>query len=106
MPKKKIPTFKANKDAAKFWDKTDATEYMEGGTLGEFIWEETDDRCNYCGNKMKPKVRNINLLNGKVTIRKVKRYQCPSCGRERLAREFKDKIPFITKDLVEMGLRF
>lgn len=105
MPKE-LPVFKSDKEAAEFWDKTDASGYIEGGEFGEFVWDQLEDRCDYCGAKMVVRIDDIEFYNGKVTIHKVKKYRCPHCGREKFAKEFKNEIPLITKHLVEMALKF
>jgi len=101
---KKMPVFKNDLEAARYWDKTDASEYLEGGTLKEFVWKFAEDRCDRCGGKMKAKISDLRLMNGEVTIRKVKVYHCPSCGRERPSKKFRDRVPLTTRDLVKMAL--
>lgn len=104
MTKKRMPIFKDDAEAARYWDKTDAAEYIEGGELREFTWKSLEDRCDRCGGKMKAKISDLRLMNGEVTIRKVKLYHCPSCGREKLSKKFRDRVPLITRDLVKMAL--
>lgn len=76
---KEIPSFRSDKEAANFWDRTDATEYMEGGKLRKFVWAAVENRCDQCGSEMKLKVANLKLHNGRVTVHKVKKYHCPFC---------------------------
>jgi hypothetical protein len=99
-----MSVFRNDAEAARYWDKADAAEYMEGGTLKEFVWKSVEDRCDRCGGKMKTKVSDLRLMNGEVTIRRVKVYHCPSCGRERPSKKFRDRVPLITRDLVKMAL--
>ena len=101
---KKMPTFKSDKEAARYWDKTDAAEYMAGGELRTFVWKSADDRCDRCGSKMEAKISDLMLLRGEVTFRRVKVYHCPSCGRERLSQKFRDRVPLIARDLIKMAL--
>ena len=105
MMSKEMPVFKNDKEAAKFWDRTDATEYMNKGKLEEFIWKEVEDRCDNCGSKMKKKLDDIEFHNNQVTIHKVVKYRCPHCGKEKFSTKFKKEIPLIAKDLVEMALK-
>ncbi|PIU63348.1 MAG: hypothetical protein COS84_09690 [Armatimonadetes bacterium CG07_land_8_20_14_0_80_40_9] len=103
MPKE-MPIFKTDKEAANFWDKTDAADYMEGRKVSKFTWELAEDRCDYCGSRMKLKVGNLEFFNGKVTVHRVKKYHCVTCGKEKFAEEFRKEIPLITKDFVELAL--
>ncbi len=100
-----MPIFKNDQEAAEFWEKTDATEYLESGQLGQFEWEELEDRCEICGSKMRALMTELNISNGKATIHNVKKYHCDSCANERLSREFKKELPIIAKDLFEVGLK-
>lgn len=102
---KDMPVFKSDKETAEFWDKTDAAPYMEGGEIGEFTWEPVEDRCNYCSSKMEEIVKDIDFLEGRITFHNIKKYHCPNCGREKLAKEFREEIPLITKELVEIALQ-
>jgi YgiT-type zinc finger domain-containing protein len=102
---KKMPVFKDDKEAAEFWDKTDAAEYLEDGNIEEFAWESTRDRCNYCGSKMKRKRSDITIRDGKVVIHGITRYRCPHCNRERFDDEFKKELPLIAKALVEVAMK-
>ena len=101
---KRLPKFKNDKEAVEFWDKTDAADYMVSGEVQVLEWEPAEDRCPRCGNKMDEEMGDINLLEGQVTIRRVKRYRCPACDHEQWSQEFKEKIPLIAKDLIEMVL--
>ena len=101
---KELPQFKRDREAAEFWDKTDAADYMEGGEAAVLAWEPLEDRCPRCASKMNLETGDIHLSEGQVTIHRVKRYRCPTCRHEQWSREFKEKVPSIARDLVEIAL--
>ena len=103
---KEMPKFRTDQEAAEFWEKTDSTEYLESGHLGQFEWQELEDRCEICGSKMRTLLTELTIFNRKVTIHNVKKYHCDSCSNQRLSREFKKELPFIAKELFEVGLQF
>lgn len=74
------------KEAA-YWDATDTSDLMAQET--EWLTFESmplDDRCDRCGAKMRSRQIDLHLSNGRVILRGVTWYICPTpgCGQTRL----------------------
>ena len=75
-------------EEAAHWDVTDTSDLIAQETQWEKIeWTPRDDRCDRCGALMQPRQIDLRLSNGRVILRQVIRYVCPTpgCGQTRLA---------------------
>jgi len=75
-------------EEAAYWDATDTGDLMAQET--EWLTFEStplDDRCDRCGARMQPRQVDLYLSNGRVILRGVTWYICPTpgCGQTRLA---------------------
>jgi len=75
-------------EEADYWDRTSTGDLMEQESEWfTFEWTPRDDRCDRCGAKMELRQIDLHLSGGRVTLRRVGWYTCPTpgCGQTRLA---------------------
>jgi len=81
------PRFSSYEGEADWWDHVDTSELLEKGEPVELLLTQSDDRCDGCGNRMRLRSVNVNLMDGRIVVRKVQQYRCPRCGRTKLSRQ-------------------
>lgn len=82
MSKIKVPGFKSYEEEAEFWDSIDTTKILEEGEEVDLEYAPLpDDICVDCGNKMDVVEKDMDLLDGEITLHKVKKYYCKVCNR-------------------------
>ncbi len=93
------PPFSSREEEADWWDNVDTSEIMEKGESVELIFTKPRVCCKNCGSAMRSRHTNIDLLGGKIVVRKVKQYRCPRCGHVKLSQEGATEVKKIEKAL-------
>jgi phage FluMu protein Com len=92
------PKFKSTEEEAEYWDRTDLSAYMD---RGEWVPAGTgglaEDRCPRCYSRRRLRRFNLNVADGRVTLRRVKGYHCPKCKTTSPARSLETGIRRIEK---------
>jgi len=81
-----LPKFKSEEEEVDFWDSFDTAQIMEEGEEIELVYKpETamENICSLCGEKMKERKRDIDVISEAITIH-IKEYYCPNCKKAML----------------------
>lgn len=100
-----MPKFKSIQEEAEWWDKTDTSLWMTEDDLievppGSIVLAE--DRCPTCYGRRRVRRFNLNVADGRVTVRRVKGYHCPRCKTTVPARSVEREIPRLEKAASKM----
>ena len=95
---KELPAFQSLEEEAKFWDTHSLADYWDELEDEETSFEPQEDSCPRCGGRMSLRLFDVNLAGGRLILRQLGVYFCPTpgCGEVRLTAKAKAELAEIT----------
>jgi hypothetical protein len=93
------PKFSSYEEEAEWWNRIDTSEILEKGEPVELVFTKPRRRCENCGGWVRTRRADVELLGGKIVVRRVKQYHCDRCGRTELSPEGLAEVAKVEKAL-------
>jgi hypothetical protein len=93
------PEFSSYEEMAEWWNQLDLSDIWDELEPVELIPGKRRPLCGNCRVRMRTYYVNVDRMDGKIVLRKVKQYRCPRCGRTELSQEGATEVETVTKSL-------